>query len=298
MKKIVYSVILLLLAVSCASVSKQQRNVVQQFAIKTENFSLFPEKIMDELAGIREARGIYFANSLTDPVSHLNELNNIVKERMKDDKIPGIVGITFKILNEYAGGLVQLSSDAPIKSAGDSSLKFGVELEKLVGMYKETNGASRLPSGIGGLLAQTMNVGTRNYLAKKQYKELKKFVNLADTLVSVVCDEMVKFLSSKNLGQLIGIEESGISESFRFYFTKRSPTVESEKEYVALLKRVEGVKQMQLETIQATISLKKAHKKLAEELNREFNLEELAVQLNNFYKDVDMLNKSVQAIGK
>jgi hypothetical protein len=55
---------------------------------------------------------------------------------------------------------------------------------------------------------------------------------------------------------------------------------------------------MQLETIQATISLKKAHKKLAEELNREFNLEELAVQLNNFYKDVDMLNKSVQAIGK
>ena len=297
MKKIVYGLILLLLAGGCASVSKQQRSVVNDFAAKTENFALYPDKIMGELADIRETRGIYYANSFTDPVLHLNELNNIASERLKDDKLAGKTRIAFKLLDEYAGALVQLSSDTPIKNAGESSLKFGVELETLVGMYNKADGAKPLPSGIGTMLAQAMDVGTRNYLANKQYKELKKFVNQADTLVSVVCGEMVEFLSSKGLGQLVQAEESGVNESFRFYFTKRSPTIEGEKEYIALMKRVEAVKQMQKQTIEAANSLKKAHKKLAAELNREFTFKEFAAVLNDFYKDVELLNKTAHLIG-
>ncbi len=295
--KIICGLVLILMTAGCVTVSEQQRNVVRQFAVKTENFSLFPEKIMSELADIRETRGIYYANSFTDPVLHLNELNDIVKERLNDDALQGNVGITFRILDEYAGALVQLSSATPIKEAGEHSLKFGVELETLIGTFNKSEAAGKLPSGIGTLLGQTMDVGTRYYLANRQYRELKKFVNQADTLVAVVCDEMVKFLSSKGLGQLISSEESGVSESFRFYYTKRVPTIESEKEYVALRKRVEGVKQMQKQTIQATISLKIAHKKLASELNRKFTLNEIAVQLNSFYKDMELLNKSFHALG-
>jgi hypothetical protein len=298
MKKIVYGLVLLLLAGGCASVSKQQRSVVNDFAAKTENFALYPEKIMGELADIREIRGIYYADSFTDPALHLSELNNIAGERLKDDKLTGKTRIAFKILDEYAGALVQLSSDTPIKNAGDSSLKFGVELETLIGMYNKADGAKPLPSGIGTMLAQTMDVGTRYYLANRQYKELKKFVNQADTLVAVVCDEMAAFLSSKGLDQLVQAEESGVDESFRFYFTKRTPAIESEKEYVALMKRVEGVKQMQKQTIEAAINLRKAHWKLAAELNRELTFEEITVELNNFYKDVELLNKTAHAIGK
>jgi hypothetical protein len=283
---------------SCLSVSKQQQKVVQQFATKTENFSAIPEKIMGELADIRETRGIYYANSFTDPLLHLEELNDIAKERMKDDKIPELVGASFRILDEYAGALVQLSSDGPVKSASESYLKFGVELETLVGKYNHINGAGQLPAGIGTALAQAMDMGTKYYLANRQYKELKKFVNQADTLVAVVCSEMVRFLSSDNFGKLIQSEETGIPESFRFFFTKRSPTIESEKEYVALRKRIEMVKMMQGQTIKATKNLRIVHKKLAAELNRKFTFEEIAVELNNFYKDVDLLNVLIKAIGK
>ena len=76
--KIICGLVLILMTAGCVTVSEQQRNVVRQFAVKTENFSLFPEKIMSELADIRETRGIYYANSFTDPVLHLNELNDIV----------------------------------------------------------------------------------------------------------------------------------------------------------------------------------------------------------------------------
>jgi hypothetical protein len=298
MKKVIYCIIILQLSGSCLSVSRQQQKVVQQFATKTENFAVIPQKIMGELADIREMRGIYYANSLTDPVLHLDELNAIVKERLKDDRIPELVWTSFRILDEYAGALVQLSSNDPVQSAHDSYLKFGVELETLVGKYNNINGVGRLPSGIGTTLARAMDLGTKHYLANRQYKELKKFVNLADTLVAVVCGEMVRFLSSEKLGQLIQAEETGITESFRFYFTKRLPTVESEKEYVALKKHIELVKIMQGQAIQATKNLRIVHGKLAAELNRKFTFEEIAVELNNFYKDVDALDKSIKAIGK
>ena len=249
------------------SVSKEQRSVVQQFSLKTENFSAYPEKLMTELADIREARGIYYANSFTDPVTHLNELDAIVKERLKDDKIPGRVAVTFKILDQYAEGLVQLSSDAPFKTRSKLYGEFGVDIETLVGYYNQIDGAHPLPAGIGKLLTQSLDKGTKAYLAHKQCKALKKFVSQADTLVSLLCDGMVNFLSSEGMGKLIKAEESGIPESFRFYFTKRSPpSLEGEKEYIELMKRVQGVKQLQGQTIQTIKNLKKAHKELAEEL--------------------------------
>lgn len=106
MKIINYFFVLLLLTGSCLSVSKEQRSIVQQFSLKTENFSAYPEKIMTELAEIKEARGVYYANSFTDPANHLNVLDATVKERINDDRVPGKVGIIFKILDQYAKGLV------------------------------------------------------------------------------------------------------------------------------------------------------------------------------------------------
>jgi hypothetical protein len=296
MKKIIYAIIVLAFG-SCMSVSKQQRKIVQQFATKTENFSVIPEKMMKELADIREARGIYYANSFTDPALHLDELNAIVEERMKDDKIPGQVGTALKILDEYAGALVELSSDSPAKSSSENYVKFGAELESLIGIYNQTEGATRLPDGIGTAIAQAMNTGTKYYLAHRQYKDLKKFVTRADTLVAAVCTEMIVFLSSKGLGQLIQAEASGVTESFRFYFTKRMPAIEDEKEYITLMKRVNEVKMMQNQTIQATKSLRKVHQKLAAELNRKFTYAEIALELNNFCREVESLNASVKAIG-
>jgi len=110
-----YCLILLLFLGSCISVSKEQRTTVQQFAVKAGKFSTLPEKIWMELADIRELRGVYYANSFTDPVTHLSELDAIVQERISNDKIPARVRPVFKILENYANGLVQLSGDASKK---------------------------------------------------------------------------------------------------------------------------------------------------------------------------------------
>lgn len=292
-----YCMAILLMASSCISVSTQQLKVVRQFAGKTEDFSTYPEKIFIGIADIRETRGVWYASSFMDPEQHLAELNSIFRERINDDKIPGRVKTVFKILDDYARGLTALSSDAPSKAQEILYGRLGADLDELLVEYNLRNEGHQLPSGAGAVLTKSMNIVTGTLLAHRQMKALKVFVNRADTLVSVLCDEMVKFLSSEGIGQLLDAEETGIQESFRFYFTKRTnPVIGSDKEYIALLKTVGELKNMRNLTIRTAGNLKSAHKMLKVAINRRKSLTETVYCLNNFYKDLDELNIAFRKI--
>ena len=297
MRIFIFCLIIFLSAGSCMTVSNEQRMMVQQFALKTEKFSTFPEKIWVELSEIREARGVYYANSFTDPATHLQELDAIVKERMKDDRFPGRVRSVFKILDRYADALVRLSSDAPFKTRNLLFARLGIELDTLIGDYNHLVEVQRIPPGLGTVLTQIMDAGTKAYLAGRQRNMLQMYVCQADTLVSVVCDEMVNCLSSDMLGKLIENEASGVGESFNFYFTKRTPpSIESEKGYIALKKRVEVVKILRKQTIQTVNNLRVAHGKIADALKRKKSLKETAIALNNFYREVEHLQSIVNGL--
>ena len=292
-----YCMAILLMASSCISVSTQQLKVVRQFAGKTEDFSTYPEKIFIGIADIRETRGVWYASSFMDPEQHLAELNSIFRERINDDKIPGRVKTVFKILDDYARGLTALSSDAPSKAQEILYGRLGADLDELLVEYNLRNEGHQLPSGAGAVLTKSMNIVTGTLLAHRQMKALKVFVNRADTLVSVLCDEMVKFLSSEGIGQLLDAEETGIQESFRFYLTKRTnPVIGSDKEYIALLKTVGELKNMRNLTIRTAGNLKSAHKMLKVAINRRKSLTETVYCLNNFYKDLDELNIAFRKI--
>jgi hypothetical protein len=296
MKSLLYFLFLLLLS-GCISTSRQQRGVIRQFAGKTENFASIPEQIMVQLAGVREDRGLYYANSFNDPSTHLSELKDIAKERFKDDKIPGRVKVAFQILDDYAKGLVQLSSETPGKEAGKLYGQLGKQLENLTSQYNLLVPHQPIPTGLVQAVSQLLDGATQQYLAGRQCRELKHIVSKADTLVSLVCDEMVRFLSSEGLEKLIKSEESGIDESFRFYFTKRSPpSIESEQTYLELLKRMEGIKILQKQAIRTAQNLKSAHKKLGVSLKYKPNPKELASDLMSYYHEADLLWSYMQVV--
>ena len=292
-----FCLMLLLLIVSCRTVSTEQRRIVNQFALKAENFTALPEKMWTEISEIREARGVYYANSFIDPVNHLNELDAIVKERLNDDKIPAKVGSVFKILDHYADGLVELSSDIPLKTSSLLLGNFGDDLDVLIKEYNNFDKAHNLPTGVGSLITKALDEGSKAYVADRQYKALRKYVNQADTLVSALCTEMVNYLSSEVLNQLIQNEETGIRESFRFYLAKRSPPdITSGKEYITLMKRAENVNSVRLQAIRAAGNLKIAHRKIAEALRRRKTIKETIDDLNRFCQDVTILNSMIKKL--
>ena len=288
--KLITGLMLLLLCGSCLTVSTEQRRMVLQFAKHAENFSAYPEKIVSELADIRESRGLYYASSNTDAGTHLKELEAILKERERDDKMSARATTAFKLFDRYASGVVQLSSDLPYRSRSALFTRFGTELDTLVVKYNLITETQSLPPGIGILLSSILDEGTKWYLTGRQYKLLRKYVVSADTLVSSVCGEMERWLNSDTLLQLIQNEETGVQESFSFYFTKRSsPPLESDKTYLDLRRRVERLDVVRLQSVRAVRSLATAHHKLSEALSRKRTIKETLDELNSFYWETERL---------
>lgn len=291
------SSLVLLLASGCQTVSNQQRTAVNQFAAKTVEFSSSPKVILEELSAIRESRGIYYAASFTDPELHLAELDNLTREKSQDDKFAGKAGIAFRVLEEYAAGLQRLSDDKPFQKLEEGYGKAGKDLEKLVALYNEVDGTEQVPEGIGILFAKSAQAATGACLARRQVRALREFVLKADTMVAVLCGEMANVLSKQKMGKLIEQEESGLTESFRFYYTRHATaSTEPGREYVALKKRLNDLTMLREKTVRASQQLRVAHKKLVEEIYRKQKIKELADELVNYYREAEEIRKLVRKL--
>ncbi len=297
MKKVLYSLCISIIFNNCAPLTKTQIQSVNQFAKTTSGFSDYPGKIMVELAEIRFNRGIYYANTLTTPDIHLDELDNVYEQWKGDLLVADKVDITFKIIDKYAQSLALLSAD---KFAGDleeQAKKFGVHIDTLIAINNRMEGTAKVPMGIGAAVGQLVVFGGKQYIRFKQGKEIKKFVSLADTLVGAMTNNLLEFLQSKNINELIENEEKGITSDYLSYLQQTQRTsIENEKDYIELKKRIYAVRRLQGQSIIATENLRKAHKKLLETLQKKKKLRDAIDEIQVLYEEVEVLKKTIDSI--
>ena len=203
MKKCLCFFCLAVLIQGCASLSKSQIESVNQFAKTTQNFSAFPSHIMSELAEIRLARSLYYANSLSDANLHIDELDSSYEQNIFDNAMSTKVDITFMIIDKYAQSLLLLSSDKFGDDLVDQAKSFGIGIDSLVTLNNAIVGNEKLPRGIGAAVSQLVVIGGKQYIRIKQAKEIKKFVSIADTLVNTMCSHLLTFLKSSTIEDFI-----------------------------------------------------------------------------------------------
>ncbi|MEO5893742.1 MAG: hypothetical protein ABIQ31_26035 [Ferruginibacter sp.] len=285
-----------LVLVSCASLTGTQIHAVNQFARTSKNFSAYPSLVFTELAEIRVKRGIYFANSLDDPKLHIEDLDGVYNARNSDYAISAKVDITFKVIDKYAQSLLLLSSD---KHAADMEIQaksFGGDLDSLTSLYNSIDGKKQLPTGIGGAIGRLVVFGGKQYIKSKQATEIKKFVPQADTLISVMTSNLLEFLESTTIEDLIKNEEKGITSNYLSFLRQRHATVENERDYIDLRNSLDAIKQLRDETIIATRHLRKAHKKLLLEIQAKKKLRETIAELQELYDNVKDINVTISTI--
>ncbi len=288
---------------SCASLTKTQVEAVNQFAQTTKDFSDFPSKIMTELADIRLKRGLYYANSLTDTLKgegaklHIAELDSIYIQKNIDYSVSSDVDITFKIIDKYSQSLLLLSSDKYVNDIEKQAKNFGVGIDSLIKLNNSIDGSKKLPSDIGGAVSQLIILGGKQYVKNKQAKEIKKFVSLADTLISVMTSNLLEYLTSTKINNLILIEERGITRNYLSFLQQNiNSSIESDKDYLELKNSIDGVKKLQQKTITATKNLRTAHKKLLNEINETKDLKQTIKELQDLYEEIKDLKETVQKI--
>ena len=298
MSKIVFILGISFVISSCASLTKTQIESVNQFAQTTKNFSAFPSKIMTELADIRVKRGIFYANSLTDPKLHIKDLDSTFSQKKFDYQLSKKVDVTFKIIDKYSQSLELLTSDNYEKKIEKQSKNFGIDIDSLIRLNNSIKGATPIPSGIGGAVSKLIVLGGKQYVRSIQAKEVRKFVSLADTLISTMTFNLLEYLQSENINQLIAHEEREIKRNY-LSFLQHTPkaTIENERDYMELKNDIDGVRQLQKQTIDATKELRSAHKKLLQEIEKKKNLKQTIGELQELYESISKIKETVQKIG-
>jgi hypothetical protein len=291
MKKLLFTLFLGLFT-SCVSLTTTQIESVNQYATSVKNFSAYPSKIITGLADIREKRCICYANSLSDPKLHIDELDSIYSNKIHAYKVSKQVDITFEIIDKYAQSLSLLSSDDIQTNIDKESKSFGVSLDSLVGTYNKIDKSKNLPTDVGSAVSQLIALGGKQYVKNKQAKEIREFVLKADTLISTMTTNLLIFLKSENIDQLIHAEEWGIHENYLSFLHKvGKPSIENEYIYLDLKAKIDEVKTLRTQTIKATEQIRSAHKELLLCIQRKKDLKEIL-------KDVQSLSEQIKDIKK
>ena len=302
MKCNIFVLTLVLFITSCASLTKTQIETVNQFGQTTKNFSAFPSKIMTGLADVRTLRGIYAANSIGTPESHLKELDNTYDLKISDYQQSQKVDITFQIIDQYAQSLILLSSDKFITDIKAQALATGPLLDSLIALYNRFDKNSKIKVGIGAAVSELIIMGGKQYIRSKQAKEIKKFVSQADPLIALMTANLLEFLEGKHvlvtgdtasLKDLVDYESKAMPRDYLSFLRQNKATIENEKEYLKLKNDIDQVRNLQAQTIAATRALREAHRQLSEILKKKKKLKERFTELQELYEDVNQLKTIV-----
>ena len=298
MKEVIYILGISVMLGSCASLTKTQIESVNQFAQTTKDFSAFPSKIMTGLADIRLERGLFYANSLTNPKFHIDDLGGIYDQKKFDYQVSEKVDVTFRIIDKYSQSLVLLSSDKYEKDLEKQAKKFGVDIDSLIAWNNAIKDAPKVPSGIGRAVNELIVLGGKQYVRARQTREIKKFVSLADPLIETMTSNLLEYLQSKTINELIAGEEREITRNYLSFLehTPKEATIENDRIYLHLKNDIDGIKQLQKQTIEATKDLRTAHKKLLQEIGKKKELKQAIQELQKLVEEMNGLNKTIQKI--
>ena len=296
MRRFLYLLFIASFLTGCASLSTSQIESIHQFGHTTSEFSAYPGKILTELADIREKRGLYYASTLTDPRMHIAELDSIFSQKEYDYRASQKADISFQVLDQYAQALILLSADET-ENLQLHSQNLGVGLDSLLTLYNSVDNSAQLPTGIGNAFNQLLVTSGSRFIKRRQAKEIKKFVTEADTLIAVMTNNLLEYLQSSNIQELIDHEERMISRDYLTFLQQTEHnTFESQKDYLELKSSITKTKALKEQTVKGTRDLRTAHRKLLQVIEERQKLKHAIKELQVFHQQVSKLRNTVREI--
>ncbi len=281
---------------SCASLSKSQMNTIQSFSNSCENYSKYPGVLFTEMAKIRADRGCFFSASLSNPDLRIKELNAINKALVSDLELGKKADVSLEILKTYQRALKSLSHADRYNNTGREFRSLGRNLDSLVKKYNQLDISDPLPLGVGKAVGKIVGYGAELYVRNVQTRAVRSFVVEGDTLVSAVCNNIVKIMSGSAVVDLIENEVKGLDANFLSYIKSSNGSFSDDKEYLLLLSRVNNLKKLRSGTVTAAKAISKAHNKIAKEVVKRKKVKQIYIELQELDDEISALRKSIETL--
>ena len=296
MKNLINLMLLSVLLQSCNTLTHSEKTHVRQFAASTKNIPQYALKFHQSLSNVRKSRGVYFANTLSTPSLHLNELDSIYAQHKLDERKTILFLNSFEILSTYSKILLTLSSDVYVDDLYNNVKELEYNLESLIKL-NNTLTSFDTPTGFINIGAKIGIISGRIYLNQKQSKEIKILLNSSDTLITNVSNNIISYLDSKNLNDIINNEDKMLSINYLSYIQQTNRTnITNDLEYIQLKSNVDNIKQLRKKLIICMVNLKDSHKIIVEELNKKNSIIDNLNQIKELARTVIEINQIVKEL--
>lgn len=296
MKNLINLMLLSVLLQSCNTLTHSEKTHVRQFAASTKNIPQYAFKFHQSLSNVRKSRGVYFANTLSTPSLHLNELDSIYAQHKLDERKTILFLNSFEILSTYSKILLTLSSDVYVDDLYNNVKELEYNLESLIKL-NNTLTSFDTPTGFINIGAKIGIISGRIYLNQKQSKEIKILLNSSDTLITNVSNNIISYLDSKNLNDIINNEDKMLSINYLSYIQQTNRTnITNDLEYIQLKSNVDNIKQLRKKLIICMVNLKDSHKTIVEELNKKNSIIDNLNQIKELARTVIEINQIVKEL--
>ncbi len=309
---------------SCATLTKSQLNEVNAFGQLTSNFSVCPGVIVGTYNRIHQQQQLYRANGLVDPAAHFNAIVHANDFKRITDPLSEKIDLSLKIIDQYAQGLILLTSTDHNKVLDTAATKFGASLDGLITTYNKVDPGAKLPTGIGSVFAAVITLGGDIYIRRKQAEDVKQVLPVGDQIIEKMTNNLLVFLGPANdttattgLQYLIGQEKVMLRNSYQLYLGlnrdeisiengkdkypgyikhERFVSIADDKDCLQMLQDLDGIERLRLQCIGAVTALRAAHAKLLQDVQQKVTLKEYAGELQTYGSEVKSVYTTLNAI--
>lgn len=320
-KSILFS--FLVLGSGCATLSKSQLNEVNAFGQLTCNFSNYPGTVVGTYNRVHQLQEIYRANSLGQPEAHFNALVQANDFKKITDPFSEKIDLSLKIIDQYAKGLVLITSTKHTNNLDTATAKFGTNLDGLVTAYNKVEPGASLPTGIGAAVAAAITFGGEFYIRSKQAEDVKQVIPLGDKIIEKMANNLLEFLGpvdskdEKGLQYMISQEKISVGNNYKAYLGlnrdeisinkdsakykgyikhERFASIGDDKECLQMLQDLDAAEALRKQCIEAVTNLRKAHAQLLKDIQEKVTLKEYAQELQDYSADVKNIYTTIHAI--
>jgi hypothetical protein len=189
--------ILLIQLTGCAVLTDSQVRNINVFAAAANGYTAYPSEVYKKRADLHLRNELLAALSEPDFGRMDKRVDKAHAQYNLDVALSAKFDKSIQLLAQYAGLLVELSSDRSTKELGGAAAGLGNNLTGLVSAFNTTvPAADSLPSGISGEIANVLLAAGQRLTRSRQAKELQKFIPMGDKLVQATVHNLVEALDS------------------------------------------------------------------------------------------------------
>jgi hypothetical protein len=297
--------IFILLLSGCAVLSDSQVANINAFSVTASHYSNYPDEIFKKRAALHLDNELLEVLSFSD----FNLLDRRVDKARANYNLAIAASdkfdLSIQIIQQYAGLLVELSSDKYTRGLDDNTTSLGNNLGILVSAYNtKLKPTDTIPAAISGELSNVIWALGRRVTRSKQAQALKKFIPLGNVLVASAVKNLVEVLDKDSITGIDGKMYPGLrtllaeekAETIQNYknlvFTGRSPnTYASIRQYYDVKVDYDNTEALRQKCVTTANQLVKAHNALTNNITEKRDLKGLIKETQDLVTDFQDLGK-------